>query len=216
MPATLLLIGRVLLSPLWLLWRLYLVLWWAFGEESKDAGAPRPLGSTVVPSVRGVFLNGDPAPAAERRATQDAAFEIVDSTPAPTPKPIGVLKLGFAFSLLACGLLAWMTRAAGGHELIRSSSEWPVWLWSSCVVFVGSLWPVRHIARRQRASAPGNWREHAACVAGGMKDAGVAAYAGAKQAKGAALLAGRRVYSAVTSAGDGARRLWNRAHSRTA
>jgi hypothetical protein len=211
MPAALLLIGRFLLSPLWLLWRLYLVLWWAFNEEGSRGASPsvaRPSASTVV-----VNIHEDPTSDGKQRATQDTAVEAIDTTPAS--RPIPALKLGFAFSLLGSALLAWVVNAAGHHQFISSSGELRLWLWASCVAFVVSLWPVRHIARRQQAEPPKNWRDHAGCIAGGVKDSSVAAYARALEATDLAVGTGRRVWSAATRWAEGARRLWGRAARRT-
>src|SRR5436190_17651369 len=166
MPVAVSMIARILLSPLWLLWRFYGVLWWAFNEESN---APRASSSPVVANEAAADAASGPR---TQRSAQDAAFEIVDSRPAaaPAPKPTGALKLGFAASLVVGVLLAAAVNSAAGHEVIRPSSQLPLWLWSFCMVFVGSLWPVRHIARRQQAAREDGWRAQVLCVAGGMKD----------------------------------------------
>lgn len=229
MPAAATLALKILASPIWLLWRLYLVLWWAFNEEPAAPRSPRegsarstdPLRDdapksvpTANDAVRAEAFSF-PGPRTQRVA-QEASFEIIDSTPSPAPKPLGALKGGFAASLLLSALFAWLVNYAAGHDIVRPSSQLPLWLWSSCIAFVGTLWPVRHIARRQSAAQPANWRDHTVCVAGGLKDAGVGAFNTARTAKDVSVSAGRRVYSAATRVGEGARRLWDRAPRKTA
>jgi hypothetical protein len=225
MPAAASLAFKILASPVWLLWRLYLVLWWAFNEErvpptaaQRPPEAQRPNAADagdVAGVLHGPEAGGRATPRTLRFA-QQAAFEIVDSTPAAAPKPVGALKGGFAASLILSAAFALLLNSAAHHEIVRNSSVLPLWLWSSCIAFVGSLWPVRHIARRQAAATPKNWRDHTVCIAGGMKDAGVAAYAGALSAKDVSVKAGQRVYSAATRVGEGAGRLWGRVARKTA
>jgi hypothetical protein len=218
-------IARILLSPLWVLWRFYGVLWWAFNEESNVRpsspmvvpNAATPASPAATPDQNASADSTLPGPRTQR-AAQDAAFEIIDSRPAAAPmeKPTGALKLGFAASLAAGILLAVAVNSAAGHEVIKPSSQLPLWLWSFCMVFVGSLWPVRHIARRQQTAREDGWRAQVLCVAGGVKDCGAATYSGAKRAGRVSVAAGRRVATVAGRVGEGAKTVVNRFQRRTA
>ncbi len=123
------LMWRVVFSPVWVLWKLYGVLWWAFDN-------------TTVPQ-------------APREQERGAAFEVVDTRPRSeaAPKPVGALRGGFIGSLASSGVYALAAQTASTHAWTSPQTAWGVWLWASVVTGVASLFAVRHVARRQAAKA---------------------------------------------------------------
>lgn len=126
---------KVFSSPIWLAWRAYQGLWWAFDDVpapavKSDASIPSAPGAAVqvsaVPGVKG-------APAA--------------TPPAPRPKPIKELKLGFVSSTIlwfpAAYLASWM------HQMgwISQTGALCGTVWTMAVLWVASLVAVRHHVR---------------------------------------------------------------------
>lgn len=162
---------RVLFSPVWLLWKLYNGLWWAFDDSE----------AVVTSSVR-----------AESRG---AAFEVVDSRPKPVaaPRPTGALRGGFIGSIAACGGFGLITHNASHAHWITEQTGIGLWIWASVVTFVGSLFAVRRVARAQ-AQRAARKRGVAAAVAA-VRDAAQCAVANA--GKATVMAAGSRVGTKV-------------------
>lgn len=124
--------SKIIFSPVWLLWRAYLMLWWAFGEETPK-------------------LPQTPKDAAAKDA-QASAFEVVDSrekTPTP-PRPTGALIAGFVsslFTFLASGGLSRVAINEGSDP--RTATL--IWLWASAAITFASLFVVRRVDRKRRA-----------------------------------------------------------------
>lgn len=187
---------KVVTSPIWLLWQLYTGIWWAFTDAPPVAAAQQP-----------------PAPEPQLKFTgprtsdfaQEAAFEVIDSRPpsGPTPRPNGALRGGFVATLISSALLAWATNAAGQHDLIKHSTILPLWLWSTAMVMVTSLWAVKHVAERQAAEQPVGWRGNARCVIGGAKDMGASIAATTVQVKNSAVSGGRIVQAGAGKVNSG-------------
>lgn len=111
---------RVAAAPLWALWWLYGVIYWAFEPDPKPAEA----------------------------SGQDASFEVTDSRPR-VELPVGALRGGFVGSLaLSCGL-ALIASAAARGDLVQPASAWALWAWASAAVFFASTFAVRHAVRKR-------------------------------------------------------------------
>lgn len=126
--------SKIIFSPVWLLWRAYLMLWWAFGEETPKL--------TQAPN------------AAAAKDAQASAFEVVDSREqAKSPalsRPTGALIAGFVsslFTFLASGGLSRVAINEGSDP--RTATL--IWLWTSAVVTFASLFVVRRVDRKRRA-----------------------------------------------------------------
>lgn len=185
-------VWRVLFAPLWVTWRGYRILWWAFDDsDTRRAGASASLAPRLAPPP--------PGDAAQ-------AFEVVDSTPAPTPPPIGALRGGYVATLLSSGLAAIPIRAGVADHHLSTTGGWVVWGWATLAVAVASLFFVRHVAREHakrqpvgrfaqaRATVAGVGRACASAARGGV--VGVSRAAGLGKSVGARTVgAGRRVWS---------------------
>lgn len=123
--------SRIIFSPVWLLWRGYLLLWWAFGEEtpklaqtSKDAGT---------------------------KDAQGSAFELIDSRKDSSmpPRPTGALIAGFVSSLFTFLAAGGLSRVAinGGADPRTATL---VWLWTTAAVSFASVFVVRRVERKRR------------------------------------------------------------------
>ncbi len=131
---------RFLFLPVWLLWKAYVLLWWAFDD---DPPPQRP--------------NGAAEPLAGAPQTQNSSFEITDSrAPAPAPRtmPRGALRGGFAGSLVGSGLIAAACSAATGEGVATPGRAALTWAYLSALVLVASLLAVRHVVRRERRRRP--------------------------------------------------------------
>lgn len=126
--------SKIIFAPLWILWRGYLMLWWAFGEEAPKAMA------------------GSTAAVASAKDAQGAAFEVVDSRPkAPAPRrPTGALIAGFVSSLFTFLVAGGLSRVAI-NEGNDPRTATLVWLWITVVVTSASLFAVRRVDRKRRA-----------------------------------------------------------------
>jgi hypothetical protein len=187
MLAVLLLMGRVLCSPLWLLWKGYGALWWAFDD------------SDATPKLA-------TAEARVQDRAQQASFEVVDSSPKPAPAPKGPLMGGFVGSLASSAAFMWGTRLGVTEGALSDKQAWMIWGWATAVVFVGSLWVVRHVARRQAAERPKTVIGKVKAAAGGLKDAAWSAGTFVAATPGKVKAAAQGVKQASEKVGAGAQR----------
>lgn len=134
MLATLAVLWRVVVSPIWALWRGYLALWWAFDDASilglraKPTPAPTP-----VPGPA-----DQPAPAAV-------------SAQRPAEKPLRLLKTGFALSLVSSLALAWLAGVSAHQSWMSEPNAWMFWAWGSIGSAVTSILAVRQAHRKELA-----------------------------------------------------------------
>lgn len=177
-------VWRILFAPIWVAWRGYRVLWWAFDDsDTRRAGASASLAPRHAPPPP-----GDPK----------QAFDLVDSTPVPLPLPLGPLRGGFAATLLASTCFALLARALVAAGQLSPTMSWTGWAWATLVAAVGSLFFVRHVAREHAKRRPlGRVAQAKATIAGVGRACGVAArggFAGAARASTFATRAGKNVF----------------------
>lgn len=154
---------RVLTAPVWLAWRGYQGLWWAFDDAPvvvKKAGAG-------VPPAPGAVAHGSAVPDAKGAAA--AVTQVV------RPRPIKELKLGFVSSTIlwfpAAYLASWM------HNMGWVSQTGALFgtLWTMALLWVISLVAVRrHVLNTPVKRTP---MEAARSAVQAMKDAPKAAAA---------------------------------------
>lgn len=120
----------LLTFPVRLLWRVYMGLWWAFDDSPRS--------------------RTQKAAAAEAAAGQDAAFEIVDSSPRPRPAPMGLLRAGFAASATIAVLSGVGLSMLSAGRAIDPATAALGWAWATALTMVVSVWMVRRKAARQR------------------------------------------------------------------
>jgi hypothetical protein len=127
---------KVLLSPFWLLWKGYNMLWWAF------EGFGRPTVSN--------------APSGPERGS---AFEITDSRPldAERPAPVGLLRAGFAGSLVVSGVAAAIASGLAQSHTLGVTHSWLIWVWTTLVSCLVSVFAVRQVHDIRLAKR--NWRQ---------------------------------------------------------
>jgi hypothetical protein len=175
--------SKVLFSPIWLLWRAYLLLWWAFGEEAPKSATPSPT---------------PPGHDAQR-----SAFEVIDSREKPpaAPRPTGALIAGFVssvFTFLVSGGLSRLAIAEGADP--RTATL--VWLWATAAATFTSIVVVRRVERQRRARGMSLF--HAAKVK---------ASAAGTACKRAAAFGGLRAGTAcVKAAARGCEKAWRFSH----
>ncbi|MBL9002144.1 MAG: hypothetical protein JNK25_13510 [Phycisphaerae bacterium] len=130
------LMSKVVFSPLWVLWKFYGVLWWAFGDSSRLPAAAACPGSV-------------------RTDTPGAAFEIVDSRAPETSlaPPVGLLRAGFIGTLGTSVLAGIAVSGAAEVAWVSAAGAWGAWAWATCLTMVGSIFAVRTVARRRAAIA---------------------------------------------------------------
>lgn len=165
---------RIAASPVWLLWRGYLFLWWAFDDSPERAAARLSAKTTAaadVPPPR--FVEGGDS-------GQASAFEWTDSRPAkrplppPMPRPDGLLKGAFAGSMILCGLSSLAAAGLAAGDAISPARAGALWLWFSAAVVLSSVLGVRRVARKR-------WEKPRGPI-GRAKDATVHAAKAAKDA----------------------------------
>lgn len=178
---------KIASAPVWLLWKFYAGLWWAFSD--------------------------DPAPAPA--AAQGSAFEVTDSRDSAREAraaalPQSTLRAGFIASLIISTLVA-----VGAHEgyargTLHITTAWWLWGWTSALACMTSLWAVRHIARHQAATNARTWREHARASAAGFADMGRQIAGAAATTQRAAATAARQTAHAYRASRDTVRRVVKR------
>jgi hypothetical protein len=192
--------SRVAFAPVWVLWRGYRVLWWAFddsdGRRAEGAVSVAPPGTPPAADAR---PNTD---APLHGPEQQASFEIVDTSPRPDPPPLGALRGGFAASLLA-SIGTGVYLAGGEHPGLSTSGAWMAWAWATLLGAVASVYVVAHVARRQRAERPAGLAAHTRVAVAGVKDATVAAGKSAWGLGGRVARGARACYRGVRSVASG-------------
>lgn len=171
MPDALSMALRVATTPVWVLWRGYLLLWWAFDDSAQRAGAKLSAKTTSavdVPPPK--FVEGGDS-------GQGSSFEVVDSRPAkqplppPMPVPYGLLKGGFAGSLALCAFFSLFTGGMAASAAMSAPRASALWIWGCTVILCSSVLMVRRIARKRWERPKG--------AAARMRDACVGAAKGA-------------------------------------
>lgn len=127
MLAVLSLMSKVVFFPVWALWRVYLMLWWAFDTR------PAPLPAAAEPGV------------------QDSAFQVTSSKPEPLPVPRGALRGGFVGTSIVSIALGALCAALADQHLIEPGRAAVAWGWGSALTTVASLLAVRTVVGRRRA-----------------------------------------------------------------
>lgn len=122
------LIPKIAFFPFWMLWKAYVGLWWAFDDEP----AAKPVKKDEV--------------------GQDRAFQAVDSRPAPRPKPLTALRLGFAASIVGSLMMGVVTAIAAEAGGMSSRGAGFAWIWATAALFVGSVWGIARSRKRRRAA----------------------------------------------------------------
>jgi hypothetical protein len=140
---------RIAASPVWLLWRGYLMLWWAFDDSPERAAARLSAKTTAAADVAPPkFVEGGDS-------GQASAFEWTDSRPPkrplppPMPRPEALLKGAFAGSMVLCGMSSVIAAALAAGDAISPARAGALWLWFSAIVVIGSVLGVRRIARKR-------------------------------------------------------------------
>jgi len=163
---------RVATSPIWLLWRGYLLLWWAFDDSSERAASRLSAKTTAaadIPPPR--FVDGeDSADVASPKAAK-VAKKTGMPPPPPMPVPTGMLKGGFIGSMVLSSLFAMITGGLAASDAISGPRATLLWAWGCTVVLCSSVLLVRSVARKR-------WERPKGPV-GRMKDACVGAAKGA-------------------------------------
>ncbi|MFO0859155.1 MAG: hypothetical protein U0570_01270 [Phycisphaerales bacterium] len=171
MPDALSMSLRVATSPIWVLWRSYLMLWWAFDDSSERAASRLSAKTTAaadVPPPR--FVEGGDS-------GQASSFELTDSRPPrktlppPMPVPTGLLRGGFAGSMVLCSFFAMFTGGLAASGAMSGMRATALWAWGCSIIVCSSVLLVRRVARKR-------WERPKGPVAR-MKDACVGAAKGA-------------------------------------
>jgi hypothetical protein len=128
--------AKIAFFPVWILWKGYAGLWWAF----DDAPTPRkPAGVAAAAAA------GGPA--------QDTSFQVFDSMPKAEPrhKPLLALRLGFAASLVGSAMLGAITGGISEAGHLTPQHAAMAWAWGSLALFVGSVWSIARARRVPKA-----------------------------------------------------------------
>lgn len=141
---------RIAATPIWILWRGYLLLWWAFDDSPERAAARLSAKTTAAADVAPpAFVEGG-------ESGQATAFEFVDSKkrnkqplPPAMPRPDGLLKGAFAGSMVLCGVGSVLTAGLAAGDALSPARAAALWLWFCSVVLVGSVLGVRRVARKR-------------------------------------------------------------------
>lgn len=133
------LVGKTITAPLWLPWRAYKGLWWAFDVTPK--------------TVRKPVAKGDPAkaPAAAVGSGQRTAFEVVDSTPPSRPLPVRSLRAGYAATYLMSAMTGGIVAGIASDGELSTGRAWVIWAWVTGTIAVASLLVVKKVAKREIA-----------------------------------------------------------------
>lgn len=168
---------RVATTPVWVLWRGYMLLWWAFDDSSERAATRLSAKTTsAVDFAPPKFVEGGDS-------GQGRSFEVVDSgppkheLPPPMPVPVGLLRGGFAGSLVLCTMFSVLTGGLAASAAMSAPRASALWLWGCSIILCSSVLIVRRVARRRWERPKGAVaRARDACV-----NAAKGACAGVKQ-----------------------------------
>lgn len=163
---------RVATSPIWLLWRGYLMLWWAFDDSSERAVSrlsARTTSAADVPPPR--FVDGEESGEVRNVKANKAARKTGVPLPPPMPVPTGMLKGGFVGSMVLCSLFAMITGGLAASDSMSGPRATMLWAWGCTIVLCSSVLLVRSVARKR-------WERPKGPV-GRMKDACVGMAKGA-------------------------------------
>lgn len=193
---------RILMAPVWLGWQAYNGVWWAFNDEPRRAAAQEDCAPPGVPFAAD-HRGTPPTPQTDAPAFgegQQAAFEVVEPSPAPEtpdrPKPVGTLKVGYTATLAA----SLLTAVIAGNTMNSSGWALMLWAWVTMIVAVASIYMVRAVvARRERERPKTRWGRIKSAVAG-VGDVGVSACTGAGAAAKRGYGWGRTTFTRVRDA----------------
>ena len=180
------LMSKVVFSPVWILWKGYTVLWWAF----EGFGRPMP---------------ADGGPEAPERG---ASFEITDSRPRESERqpPTTLLKAGFAGTLLASSGAGVLALVLSGTQALSGPHAWMAWGWGTVVGCMLSIFAVRRVADSQARRKTVRQRIQETLKRAGHRvaESATESYAAARKAAGYAA-AGSVAQPQATASGDEAR-----------
>lgn len=171
-------VWRVVFAPVWLLWTCYKGLWWAF----DDSDSRRAAGSATIAPPEAPPPPNPNTDAPRFGAAQSTAFEITDTTPASPKPPIGPLRGGFVSTALLSIASAAIASSLADEGAITTGRAWALWIWATLMASVGTLYIVRHVARRQAEQMPKTFWGRCRTTAGGIKDAAFGAGRGVGKA----------------------------------
>ncbi|MGH7244075.1 MAG: hypothetical protein ACREJD_11705 [Phycisphaerales bacterium] len=137
---------RVATSPIWLLWRGYLLLWWAFDDSSERAASRLSAKTTAaadIPHPR--FVDGEDSNIVPSKNTKKTGMPL----PPPMPVPTGMLKGGFVGSMGLCSLFAMLTGGMAASGALSGQRATVLWAWGCTVVLCSSVLLVRSVARKR-------------------------------------------------------------------
>jgi hypothetical protein len=160
------LMSKIVFAPVWLLWKGYNVLWWAFEGFGRRE---QPADSVSTPE-------------------RGAAFEITDSRPAEivlTP-PTGLLKGGFIGTMLLSAGAGVASGALASSQTLSSTHAWLVWGWATVIASLVSIFAVRKVAmeRARRKTVRDRIRSAVNRAGRGAANVAAAGFAAAKHAAG--------------------------------
>lgn len=118
--------------PVRTLFRAYRALWWAFADSARSGPVRAP--------------------------GQGNSFEVVDTTPKPTPTPERHLRKGFTLTLVFAAIAGLLSIVAGSSDALTPRHAATLWAWSSAAAWVLSYLKVRAWVRAD-PSTPPSWRE---------------------------------------------------------
>lgn len=189
MPDALSMVLRVATSPIWLLWRGYLMLWWAFDDSSERAAArlsAKTTSAADIPPPR--FVDGEDSAEAVSKKEAKVSKKTAAPVPPPMPVPSAMLKGAFIGTLGLCSFFAILTGGLAASDALSGPRATMLWAWGCAVAACSSVLLVRSVARKR-------WERPKGPV-GRMKDACVG------MAKGACASVRERVASIGESIGS--------------
>lgn len=185
--------AKIAFFPVWILWKGYTGLWWAFDD------VPSPRKSGAQPAVAGV-------------GAQDTSFQVMNSTPRTEarPRPSLALRLGFAASLVGSAMLGAITGGISEAGHLTPQHAALAWAWGSLALFVGSVWSISRARRVPKSEKNAQTRR------GFVAGAEPAVPPAAEQARGPAAAVGAAVGAAVNGSAWRARCVKAKSAARTA
>jgi hypothetical protein len=130
--------------PLWVLWRGYLLLWWAF-DGAEEGATQGEVAASHAGVGAGEVLTGP---------SQNTAFEVADTRPTPAgSRPEWLLRAGYAASLAASAGAGVLAGGAASHHAVEPGTAVAAWLWASAMMAVGSIFAVKGVVARRQGRA---------------------------------------------------------------